>query len=328
MSILVPIGVAGIAALLLFLVYRRLVASLRQVQRQASLLAEQAELLDLAHDAILVWNLQTGGIRFWNRGAEELYGWPKGEALGRTPQAILQTTFPQPLAEINAELVRNRRWEGELVHTRRDGSTVVVASRWALQADALGKPSAVLGINSDITSRKEAEAALVHQALHDGLTGLPNRTLFRDRLDRALAHADRHQERVAVLFLDLDNFKVINDSLGHQAGDALLIEVSNRLQSCLRTSDSVVRLGGDEFTVLLGGVQHESEATVVADRICRSLQAPVHLVDRDVFITASIGMAFSTPRPTDADMLLRHADIAMYQAKSAGKARVSVFDAA
>ena len=168
----------------------------------------------------------------------------------------------------------------------------------------------------------------MHQALHDGLTGLPNRTLFRDRLERALAHADRHQERVAVLFLDLDNFKEINDNLGHQAGDALLIEVSNRLQACLRTSDSVARLGGDEFTVLLGGVQHESEANVVADRICRSLQMPIELVERDVFITASIGMAFSTPRPTDADMLLRNADIAMYQAKSAGKARVSVFDAA
>jgi diguanylate cyclase (GGDEF)-like protein len=107
-----------------------------------------------------------------------------------------------------------------------------------------------------------------------------------------------------------------------------LIEVSARLQACLRRSDSVARLGGDEFTVLLGGVHDESEASVVADRICRSLQAPIKLIERDVFITASIGMAFSTPRPTDADMLLRNADTAMHQAKSAGKARVSVFAAA
>jgi PAS domain S-box-containing protein len=116
-----------------------------------------------------------------------LYGWPKTEVLDRTPQAILQTAFPQPLAEINAELIRNRRWEGELVHTRRDGSTVVVASRWALQVDAHGNPRTVLGINSDITSRKHAEAALEHQALHDALTGLPNRSLFRHRLEHALA---------------------------------------------------------------------------------------------------------------------------------------------
>ena len=123
------------------------------------ILVEHAQLLDLAYDAILVWELKTGAITFWNRGAEELYGWQRSEVLGRTPQAILQTQFPRPLAEINAELVRTQRWEGELVHTRRDGTAIVVNSRWALQVDEDGNPFAVLAINRDITERKRADGS-------------------------------------------------------------------------------------------------------------------------------------------------------------------------
>jgi PAS domain S-box-containing protein len=119
-----------------------------------------AQLLELAHDAILVWDLQSGAIHYWNRGAEDLYGWQRAEVLGLTPQAVLRTEFPQPLEDMNAELVRNDGWEGELIHWRRDGTKVVVASRWALQKDQQGRPVAVLGINRDITDRKQAEAAL------------------------------------------------------------------------------------------------------------------------------------------------------------------------
>ena len=286
---------------------------------------EQAQLLDLAHDGILVWDLHTGAIRFWNRGAEELYGWSKDEVLGKTPQAILDTTFPRPLAEINDLLVRDDRWEGELGHKRRDGSRVVVASRWALQLDKAGKPAAVLAINSDITARKQAEADLEYQALHDALTGLPNRALFRDRLERALAHAHRYQQQVAVLFLDLDNFKVINDSLGHQCGDALLNEVAQRVQSCVRASDTVARLGGDEFTCLLEQIPDEAEASMVAERIGRALADPIRIGQHEVVVSASIGLALSNAS-SDADGLLRNADLAMYQSKWAGKSRHSVFD--
>ncbi len=322
---MIAVALAG-AASLLYVAHRRLAASLREVEQQAGTLAEQAELLDLAHDAILVWDLHTGEIRFWNRGAEELYGWHKPEVLGRTPQAILQTRFPLPLAEINAELVRTRRWEGELVHTRRDGSTVVVSSRWALQVDDNGNPLAVLGINSDISSRKRAEAALEHLALHDALTGLPNRTLFRDRLEHALAQADRRGQLVAVLFLDLDNFKVINDSLGHQSGDALLVEVAQRLRLCVRGGDTVARLGGDEFTILLEVIDDEAQADLVAERIGEALRTPVRLGDRDVFVSASIGVALSDARRVEPEGLLRNADIAMYRSKAAGKARHSIYD--
>ena len=228
----------AVGLFVLLRVHRRLATSLREVERQAETLAEQAQLLDLAHDAIMVWDMRSGEIRFWNAGAEQLYGWQRDEVLGRTPGGVLATRFPQPLAEINAELVRDGRWEGELVHTRRDGSAVVVSSRWALQVNPHGEPDAVLGINTDVTSRKAAEEALQFQALHDSLTGLPNRVLFDDRLARALDHADRARQRVAVFFLDLDNFKVINDSLGHQAGDGCWSKLAQRVRGCLRSGDT------------------------------------------------------------------------------------------
>jgi diguanylate cyclase (GGDEF)-like protein/PAS domain S-box-containing protein len=300
-------------------------ARLGDMECKAGTMAEQAALLDLAHDAILGWDLQTGAIRFWNRGAEELYGCTRAEALGRTPQAVLQTEFPAPLAKINAELIRTRRWEGELVHTRQNGTKVVVASRWALQDDKDGRAVAVLGINSDVTERKQAEVALEHQALHDGLTGLPNRTLFNDRLEHALAHASREGQSVAVLFLDLDNFKVVNDSFGHEVGDTLLVEVAQRLRACLRASDTVARLGGDEFTLLVEEDVDEPAAERLAERIAGALRAPVRVADHDIVVSASIGIALSTPLQSRPATLLRKADTAMYQAKTAGKARYSVF---
>ncbi len=180
----------------------------------------------------------------------------------------------------------------------------------------------------DITERKTFEEQLRHQAFHDPLTDLPNRALFMDRLRHALVRMKRRKKPAAVLFLDLDNFKLVNDSLGHEAGDRLLVSVAQRLRGCLRTEDTAARFGGDEFTILLEDVRHAGDAVRVARQITQALNAPFALEGREVFINASIGIALSTSsseRPTD---LLRNADAALYRAKASGKAACEVFDAA
>jgi diguanylate cyclase (GGDEF)-like protein len=179
----------------------------------------------------------------------------------------------------------------------------------------------------DITERKGLEQRLIQQALHDPLTGLPNRTLFMNRLEHALAPGRRRESRVAVLFMDLDNFKFVNDSLGHEAGDLLLSAVSSRVQTCLRSEDTIARLGGDEFAILIEDVKYTSEPAYVAERIVEELQAPFTLGGQLVVITPSIGIAISVPTTQDPpEHLLREADLAMYRAKDDGKARHQVFD--
>ena len=179
----------------------------------------------------------------------------------------------------------------------------------------------------DITERKTLEERLKHQAFHDPLTELPNRALFMNRLGHALIRTERREKPAAVLFLDLDNFKLINDSLGHEAGDTLLVSVAERLRRCLRAEDTASRFGGDEFTILLEDIRDASDAVRVADQITRALSTPFILESREVFVTTSIGIALGTSgheRPTD---LLRNADVALYRAKASGKATYEVFDA-
>jgi diguanylate cyclase (GGDEF)-like protein/PAS domain S-box-containing protein len=179
----------------------------------------------------------------------------------------------------------------------------------------------------DITERRTLEERLRYQAFHDPLTELPNRALFMNRLGHALDRAQRSEKATAVLFLDLDNFKLVNDSLGHEVGDSLLVSVAERLRACLRAEDTAARFGGDEFTVLLEGVADATEAARVADKITQALLEPFVLDSREVFVTTSIGIVLGTSgreRPTD---LLRNADVALYRAKANGKATYEVFDA-
>jgi diguanylate cyclase (GGDEF)-like protein/PAS domain S-box-containing protein len=178
----------------------------------------------------------------------------------------------------------------------------------------------------DVTERKTFEQQLTQQAFYDALTGLPNRVLFRDRLEQALVRAGRRKDAVGLLFLDLDNFKLINDSLGHQVGDKLLIEAAARLRACVRNQDTVARLGGDEFVVVLELLAGEEDALPVAKAIAHQFSRPFILDDREVVVTVSIGIAVSTAGQEHADNLLRNADVAMYRAKSDGRARYVVFD--
>ncbi len=204
---------------------------------------------------------------------------------------------------------------------RKDGTVIPVEVR--VGAVDYGGQRMILTSVRDITERRELEERLTRQAFHDPLTGLPNRTLLMDRLEHALSG---RRGGLAVLFLDLDNFKVVNDSLGHEAGDRLLVSVGRRLRECLRPSDTVARLGGDEFTVLLEEVTSLREAAWVAERILERMRPPFVLEGREIGVTPSIGIVFSDSpgdRPGD---LLRNADLAMFQAKNAGKARYEVFE--
>ncbi len=184
-----------------------------------------------------------------------------------------------------------------------------------------------IGVQKDITQRKELEEKLAHQAFHDPLTDLPNRSLFLDRADHALKRAARRGDEVAVLFMDLDNFKVINDSLGHEVGDELLVAVAGRLQSCLRPADTAARLGGDEFVVLLEDVEDPEEATNVAVRIEEALRVPFRVGEHNLFVTTSVGVALGGANGERAGDLLRNADLAMYRAKEGGKNNHAVFEA-
>jgi diguanylate cyclase (GGDEF)-like protein/PAS domain S-box-containing protein len=193
--------------------------------------------------------------------------------------------------------------------------------------DRQGNIVGTFGISRDITDRKKAEAQLQHQAFHDSLTDLPNRALFLDRLQHLFHRARRSlgNPRFAVLYLDLDRFKAINDSLGHQAGDELLIATARRLERCLRPCDTLARLGGDEFTVLLDDVHSEADATSVAERIQQEVSTPLEVRASEVFTSVSVGIALSSAGYGCPEDMLRDADTAMYRAKARGRARHEVF---
>lgn len=212
----------------------------------------------------------------------------------------------------------------EILH--RDGRTTPVVYNASVYRDATGDIIGLLGAARDITERKALEDRLAHQAFHDALTGLPNRALFMDRVEHALARAARQGGLVAVLYLDLDGFKHVNDSLGHERGDELLVAVAGRLGATLRDEDTFARLGGDEFTVLLEEVAEASYAIRVAERIITALQAPFTLQGREVFVGTSVGIVLGAPDSSSPVSLLRDADMAMYRAKQAGKGRCEVFD--
>lgn len=223
---------------------------------------------------------------------------------------------------------KTEHFEAEYRIEHSDGNYRWVSSRGlAIREDDETAPHRMAGSLTDITDRKRTEDQLLHAALHDSLTGLPNRALFLDRLEHAIARHDRYPETTfAVLFLDLDRFKNVNDSLGHAVGDRLLVSIGRRLESLLRPSDRVARLGGDEFAILADDLDQVSDATRVADRLLRELAIPYDIEGHEIYASASVGITTSGAGYSSAHDMLRDADNAMYRAKSLGKARYQLFD--
>ena len=280
------------------------------------------------------------GLWDWSLGANRVYFSPRWKAmLGYEEHEIENHTdaWFQRIHEEDRKAVkttiahhlegRSKHFECEHRMLHKDGSYRWMMSRGIALCDATGKRTRVAGSQSDITERKVAEQQLLHDAFHDALTELPNRALFLDRLKLAIARAKRHDEhRFTVLFLDLDRFKIINDSLGHMIGDQLLIGVANRLKSVIRAGDTISRLGGDEFTILLEDLTDGTEVIRIAERIQECIGLPFKLSNHEAYTTVSIGIVAGTSDYDRPEDILRDADTAMYRAKAAGKARYEVFE--
>jgi diguanylate cyclase (GGDEF)-like protein/PAS domain S-box-containing protein len=260
-----------------------------------------AEIIDNAGEGIVVYDSELR-VLLWNRFMEEMTGVAAGDVLGRLP------------ADSEVEALLRRALAGETV----SAPDALCDDRWI---SALYRPhsAGVIGLMRDVTDRKSAEQQIEYQAYHDSLTGLANRRLFQEHLSLALALAVRQRGNVAVLYLDLDHFKVINETLGHSTGDALLRLIGERLRLCLHDGDTVARVGGDEFTIVLQDLAKKEDAAHVARKLLRIVAEPVALDGRELYVTASIGITYFPDDGADAEALLKNADNAVYVAKSAGR---------
>jgi diguanylate cyclase (GGDEF)-like protein/PAS domain S-box-containing protein len=259
-----------------------------------------------------------------NPALEQMLGYTAAELGAKTFMEITHPDDVERNVELFRDLMAGRRdsYRFEKRYFRKDGELIWARITAVLQRDAEGRPSSAISMIEDITERKTAEAELrrqselnEYQALHDALTGLPNRSLLHDRIRQAILNAKRYGGRVAVLMMDLDRFKEVNDSLGHHAGDTLLKELGGRLQLTLRASDTVSRLGGDEFGLLLPKHDQPDDVMHAIEKIRQALEQPIVIQDLPLAIEASIGVAIYPDDGEDVDTLLQHADVAMYAAK-------------
>lgn len=287
-------------------------------RRAAHLLALNAKVFAVSNDGIMIVDADNRIIEV-NPAFTELTGYSHDEVLGKNPKLL---SSGKQTAEFYSDmwksLIETSHWEGELWNRRKDGEAFLVQMSIYTLKDSRGKVVNRISVFSDITQSKAEQETVAHQAQHDFLTNLPNRLLFRDRFKQQLARAKRHKKKFAVLYIDLDKFKPVNDTLGHQIGDQLLVAVAERLKLQVREIDTVSRFGGDEFAVLMSEVSERNDVTTLADKILASLSLPYSLDGHAIHVTGSMGIAIYPDDGRDMEAIMSKADMAMYKAKRNG----------
>ncbi len=305
---------------------RRVVSHLEAQTRRLSQLEAAVQ---NTREAIVItdakWEDDTVHVLFANAAYHRLVGRSPVEVLDTPPLTYLDVPRYDPRMVLIRRALQNlETFSGQMRTTTATGDDLDVDLSIDTIQDAHGRPSSLVMVLRDISAFKRLERQLSHRAHHDALTGLPNRVLFEDRLAQTIAHSERYGRLFTVMFLDLDGFKNVNDTLGHDAGDELLTEVAKRLKQKLRTSDTVARLGGDEFTVIVP-IQDASHAQIVADKLLGAFETPFELGGQSLSIHASLGFSVYPRDGTDAATLQKHADIAMYHVKHSTKNDAHMF---
>ncbi|HJW02863.1 MAG TPA: cache domain-containing protein [Azospira sp.] len=329
--------VAAVVTLLFSLVFSRWLAAQFRRYRQ-DIEARNAQLLENARQLKLAAQVFESGsegmvitdnsnrILTVNRAFTAITGYTAAEVVGRDPKIFSSGRHgPDFYAALWDELQATGTWSGEIWNRRKDGSVFPEWISISAVRDESGQVSHHIAAFSDITERKAVEAKVRHMAEYDALTNLPNRVLLNDRIGQAIAADNRTDSRLALLFLDLDRFKNINDSLGHAVGDQVLCQVSERLRACIRASDTVSRLGGDEFVILLPELEAPDQAASVAKKLIAAVAEPITVGSYDLSVTPSIGIALFPEDGADGETLLKNADAAMYHAKELGRNRYQYF---
>ena len=308
-------------------VYVAMILDISERRKTVDEFRKLSRAIEQSSNTVVITNTE-GRIEYVNPKFSELTGYSADEVLGKTP-SLWQSgdTADTIYDELWGNNKHGEDWHGEIKNKKKDGSYYWATESMSAIRDDNGEITHYVLLQQDITSQKEAESQLNYLAYYDNLTGLPNRRLFADRLQQAMKDADRKERLVGVLYIDLDRFKNINDSLGHEAGDILLKEAAERLKGCVRANDTVSRMGGDEFTLVLPDMVHAHNAMNVAENIMESFSQPFHIDNISLFVTASIGITLYPLDDNDVDGLLKNADAAMYHAKDAGRNNFQFYSA-
>lgn len=300
-------------------------AMMNTLKQNSENLSLAASVFEHTHDGIFITDSNINIIQV-NPAFERLTGFSREEALGKNPRTLHFAKFNAGnISALIADVKTKGEWHGEIKNKRKNGQKYVASLDVSTVLNAQGKVSHYLGVFSDITVMKQQQESLEKMAYHDSLTKLPNRALFSDRLNQAIAQSKRSKELFSVCYLDLNGFKPINDELGHEAGDQLLVKLAQRIRESMRSGDTVARFGGDEFAMLFCNVKSEEEAMATLQRILDYIKAPYMINNQEVRVSASAGMVMSSHQKMKPSDILRCADQAMYIAKASKEIEYHIY---